>query len=306
MILNKTNGVDRIMDKLMLCDANTSRRRYSGYYFNMVVPKSDERLLGRERLQHDLHHGEIIYKYRNGDESISEETYNNSVESLIADNIELAYKWAMDFVSRKKDFSRLYTLEMACSDALYALTKFIKDEYDYTKGYVVSTGAKMNIVRELQNSYNVAVFGNTSQRILGYINDVKNYINKHPDYDVMTIAEDLRMRVDTVYSVLNLMKGVLELDGILTFDTEYESTYHDIISKESLDDYKHEDLDRKRLKEMLSILSEKERVIVLHKSKIDKGLSTSEVLGKYGIDKDEYNNIYEQSLSKLRAEAQQL
>ena len=294
------------MDKLMLCDANTSRRRYSGYYFNMVVPKSDERLLGRERLQHDLHHGEIIYKYRNGDESISEETYNNSVESLIADNIELAYKWAMDFVSRKKDFSRLYTLEMACSDALYALTKFIKDEYDYTKGYVVSTGAKMNIVRELQNSYNVAVFGNTSQRILGYINDVKNYINKHPDYDVMTIAEDLRMRVDTVYSVLNLMKGVLELDGILTFDTEYESTYHDIISKESLDDYKHEDLDRKRLKEMLSILSEKERVIVLHKSKIDKGLSTSEVLGKYGIDKDEYNNIYEQSLSKLRAEAQQL
>lgn len=172
MILNKTNGADRIMDKLMLCDASTSRRRYSGYYFNMVVPKSEERLLGKERLNHDLHHGEIIYKYRNGDKSISEETYNNSVESLIADNIELAYKWAMDFVSRKKDFSRLYTLEMACSDALYALTKFIKDEYDYTKGYVVSTGAKMNIIRELQNSYNIAVFGNTSQRILGYINDV--------------------------------------------------------------------------------------------------------------------------------------
>lgn len=294
------------MDKLILCDASTSRRRYSGYYFNMVVPKSEERLLGKERLNHDLHHGEIIYKYRNGDESISEETYNNSVESLIADNIELAYKWAMDFVSRKKDFSRLYTLEMACSDALYALTKFIKDEYDYTKGYVVSTGAKMNIIRELQNSYNVAVFGNTSQRILGYINDVKNYINKHPDYNVMTIAEDLRMRVDTVYSVLNLMKGVLELDGILTFDTEYESTYHDIVSKESLDDYKHEDLDRKRLKEMLSTLSEKERAVVLHKSKIDKNLSTSEVLNKYGIDKDEYNNIYEQSLSKLRAEAQNL
>ena len=293
------------MDKLMLCDASTSRRRYSGYYFNMVVPKSEERLLGKERLNYDLHHGEIIYKYRNGDKSISEETYNNSVESLIADNIELAYKWAMDFVSRKKDFSRLYTLEMACSDALYALTKFIKDEYDYMKGYVVSTGAKMNIVRELQNSYNVAVFGNTSQRILGYINDVKNYINKHPDYDVMTIAEDLRMRVDTVYSVLNLMKGVLELDGILTFDTEYESTYHDIISKESLDDYKHEDLDRKRLKEMLSTLSEKERAVVLHKSKIDKSLSTLEVLSKYGIDKDEYNNIYEQSLNKLRAEAQQ-
>ena len=293
------------MDKLMLCDASTSRRRYSGYYFNMVVPKSEERLLGKERLNYDLHHGEIIYKYRNGDKSISEETYNNSVESLIADNIELAYKWAMDFVSRKKDFSRLYTLEMACSDALYALTKFIKDEYDYMKGYVVSTGAKMNIVRELQNSYNVAVFGNTSQRILGYINDVKKYINKHPDYDVMTIAEDLRMRVDTVYSVLNLMKGVLELDGILTFDTEYESTYHDIISKESLDDYKHEDLDRKRLKEMLSTLSEKERAVVLHKSKIDKSLSTLEVLSKYGIDKDEYNNIYEQSLNKLRAEAQQ-
>lgn len=290
----------------MLCDASTSRRRYSGYYFNMVVPKSEERLLGKERLNHDLHHGEIIYKYRNGDESISEETYNNSVESLIADNIELAYKWAMDFVSRKKDFSRLYTLEMACSDALYALTKFIKDEYDYTKGYVVSTGAKMNIIRELQNSYNVAIFGNTSQRILGYINDVKNYINKHPDYDVMTIAEDLRMRIDTVYSVLNLMKGVLELDGILTFDTEYESTYHDIISKESLDDYKHEDLDKKRLREMLSTLSERERVVVLHKSKIDKNLSTSEVLNKYGIDKDEYNNIYEQSLSKLRAEAQNL
>ena len=294
------------MDKLMLCDASTSRRRYSGYYFNMVVPKSEERLLGKERLNYDLHHGEIIYKYRNGDKSISEESYNNSVESLIADNIELAYKWAMDFVSRKKDFSRLYSLEMACSDALYALTKFIKDEYDYTKGYVVSTGAKMNIIRELQNSYNVAVFGNTSQRILGYINDVKNYINKHPDYDVMTIAEDLRMRVDTVYSVLNLMKGVLELDGILTFDTEYESTYHDIISKESLDDYKHEDLDRKRLKEMLSTLSEKERAVVLHKSKIDKNLSTSEVFNKYGIDKDEYNNIYEQSLNKLRAEAQNL
>ena len=294
------------MDKLMLCDASTSRRRYSGYYFNMVVPKSEERLLGKERLNYDLYHGEIIYKYRNGDKSISEESYNNSAESLIADNIELAYKWAMDFVSRKKDFSRLYTLEMACSDALYALTKFIKDEYDYTKGYVVSTGAKMNIVRELQNSYNVAVFGNTSQRILGYINDVKNYINKHPDYDVMTIAEDLRMRVNTVYSVLNLMKGVLELDGILTFDTEYESTYHDIISKESLDDYKHEDLDRKRLKEMLSTLSEKERAVVLHKSKIDKNLSTSEVLNKYGIDKDEYNNIYEQSLNKLRAEAQNL
>ena len=294
------------MDKLMLCDASTSRRRYSGYYFNMVVPKSEERLLGKERLNYDLYHGEIIYKYRNGDKSISEESYNNSAESLIADNIELAYKWAMDFVSRKKDFSRLYTLEMACSDALYALTKFIKDEYDYTKGYVVSTGAKMNIVRELQNSYNVAVFGNTSQRILGYINDVKNYINKHPDYDVMTIAEDLRMRVNTVYSVLNLMKGVLELDGILTFDTEYESTYHDIISKESLDDYKHEDLDRKRLKEMLSTLSEKERAVVLHKSKIDKNLSTSEVLNKYGIDKDEYNNIYKQSLNKLRAEAQNL
>lgn len=290
----------------MLCDASTSRRRYSGYYFNMVVPKSEERLLGKERLNYDLHHGEIIYKYRNGDKSISEESYNNSVESLIADNIELAYKWAMDFVSRKKDFSRLYTLEMACSDALYALTKFIKDEYDYTKGYVVSTGAKMNIIRELQNSYNVAVFGNTSQRILGYINDVKNYINKHPDYDVATIAEDLRMRVDTVYSVLNLMKGVLELDGILTFDTEYESTYHDIISKESLDDYKHEDLDRKRLKEMLSTLSEKERVVVLHKSKVDNSLSTSEILGKYNIDKDEYNNIYEQSLNKLRAEAQNL
>lgn len=290
----------------MLCDASTSRRRYSGYYFNMVVPKSEERLLGKERLNHDLHHGEIIYKYRNGDESISEETYNNSVESLIADNIELAYKWAMDFVSRKKDFSRLYTLEMACSDALYALTKFIKDEYDYTKGYVVSTGAKMNIIRELQNSYNVAIFGNTSQRILGYINDVKNYINKHPDYDVMTIAEDLRMRVDTVYSVLNLMKGVLELDGILTFDTEYESTYHDIISKESLDDYKHEDLDKKRLNEMLSTLSEKERVVVLHKSKIDKSLSASEIFNKYDIDRDEYNNIYKQSLNKLRAEAQQL
>lgn len=290
----------------MLCDASTSRRRYSGYYFNMVVPKSEERLLGKERLNHDLHHGEIIYKYRNGDKSISEETFNNSVESLIADNIELAYKWAMDFVSRKKDFSRLYTLEMACSDALYALTKFIKDEYDYTKGYVVSTGAKMNIVRELQNSYNVAVFGNTSQRILGYINDVKNYINKHPDYDVMTIAEDLRMRVDTVYSVLNLMKGVLELDGILTFDTEYESTYHDIISKESLDDYKHEDLDKKRLNEMLSTLSEKERVVVLHKSKIDKSLSASEIFNKYDIDRDEYNNIYEQSLNKLRAEAQNL
>ena len=290
----------------MLCDASTSRRRYSGYYFNMVVPKSEERLLGKERLNHDLHHGEIIYKYRNGDESISEETYNNSVESLIADNIELAYKWAMDFVTKKKDFSKLYTLEMACSDALYALTKFIKDEYDYTKGYVVSTGAKMNIIRELQNSYNVAVFGNTSQRILGYINDVRNYINKNPDYDVATMAEDLRMRVDTVYSVLNLMKGVLELDGILTFDTEYESTYHDIISKESLDDYKHEDLDKKRLNEMLSTLSEKERVVVLHKSKIDKSLSASEIFNKYDIDRDEYNNIYEQSLSKLRAEAQNL
>lgn len=293
-------------DKLMLCDASTSRRRYSGYYFNMVVPKSEERLLGKERLNHDLHHGEIIYKYRNGDESISEETYNNSVESLIADNIELAYKWAMDFVTKKKDFSKLYTLEMACSDALYALTKFIKDEYDYTKGYVVSTGAKMNIIRELQNSYNVAVFGNTSQRILGYINDVRNYINKNPDYDVATMAEDLRMRVDTVYSVLNLMKGVLELDGILTFDTEYESTYHDIISKESLDDYKHEDLDKKRLNEMLSTLSEKERVVVLHKSKIDKSLSTLEIFNKYDIDRDEYNNIYEQSLNKLRAEARQL
>lgn len=290
----------------MLCDASTSRRRYSGYYFNMVVPKSEERLLGKERLNHDLHHGEIIYKYRNGDESISEETYNNSVESLIADNIELAYKWAMDFVTKKKDFSKLYTLEMACSDALYALTKFIKDEYDYTKGYVVSTGAKMNIIRELQNSYNVAVFGNTSQRILGYINDVRNYINKNPDYDVATMAEDLRMRVDTVYSVLNLMKGVLELDGILTFDTEYESTYHDIISKESLDDYKHEDLDKKRLNEMLSTLSEKERVVVLHKSKIDKSLSTLEIFNKYDIDRDEYNNIYEQSLNKLRAEARQL
>ena len=294
------------MDKLMLCDASTSRRRYSGYYFNMVVPKSEERLLGKERLNHDLHHGEIIYKYRNGDESISEETYNNSVESLIADNIELAYKWAMDFVTKKKDFSKLYTLEMACSDALYALTKFIKDEYDYTKGYVVSTGAKMNIIRELQNSYNVAVFGNTSQRILGYINDVRNYINKNPDYDVATMAEDLRMRVDTVYSVLNLMKGILELDGILTFDTEYESTYHDIISKESLDDYKHEDLDKKRLNEMLSTLSEKERVVVLHKSKIDKSLSASEIFNKYDIDRDEYNNIYEQSLNKLRAEAQNL
>lgn len=290
----------------MLCDASTSRRRYSGYYFNMVVPKSEERLLGKERLNHDLHHGEIIYKYRNGDESISEETYNNSVESLIADNIELAYKWAMDFVTKKKDFSKLYTLEMACSDALYALTKFIKDEYDYTKGYVVSTGAKMNIIRELQNSYNVAVFGNTSQRILGYINDVRNYINKNPDYNVATMAEDLRMRVDTVYSVLNLMKGVLELDGILTFDTEYESTYHDIISKESLDDYKHEDLDKKRLNEMLSTLSEKERVVVLHKSKIDKSLSTLEIFNKYDIDRDEYNNIYEQSLNKLRAEARQL
>lgn len=290
----------------MLCDASTSRRRYSGYYFNMVVPKSEERLLGKERLNYDLHHGEIIYKYRNRDKSISEESYNNSVESLIADNIELAYKWAMDFVTKKKDFSKLYTLEMACSDALYALTKFIKDEYDYTKGYVVSTGAKMNIIRELQNSYNVAVFGNTSQRILGYINDVRNYINKNPDYDVATMAEDLRMRVDTVYSVLNLMKGVLELDGILTFDTEYESTYHDIISKESLDDYKHEDLDKKRLNEMLSTLSEKERVVVLHKSKIDKSLSTLEIFNKYDIDRDEYNNIYEQSLNKLRAEARQL
>lgn len=292
--------------ELMLCDANTSRRRYNGYYFNMVVPKSDERLLGKERLQHDLYHGEIIYKYRNGDKSISEETYNSSVESLIADNVELAYKWAMDFVNRKKDFSRLYTLEMACSDALYALTKFIKDEYDYTKGYVVSTRVKMSIIRELQNSYNVAIFGNTSQRILGYINDVRNYINEHSDYDVATMADDLRMRVDTVYSVLNLMKGVLELDGILTFDTEYESTYHDIISKESLDDYKHEDLDKKRLNEMLSTLSEKERVIVLHKSKVDRSLSTSEILSKYNIDKDEYNNIYEQSLNKLRAEAQNL
>ena len=75
----------------MLCDASTSRRRYSGYYFNMVVPKSEERLLGKERLNHDLYHGEIIYKYRNGDTSISEETYNNSVESLIADNIEVGY-----------------------------------------------------------------------------------------------------------------------------------------------------------------------------------------------------------------------
>jgi len=293
-------------NELMLCDANTSRRRYNGYYFNMVVPKSDERLLGRERLQHDLYHGEIIYKYRNGDKSISEEVYNSSVESLIADNVELAYKWAMDFVSRKKDFSRLYTLEMACSDALYALTKFIKDEYDYTKGYVVSTRVKMSIIRELQNSYNVAIFGNTSQRILGYISDVKKYIQEHPDYDITTMAEDLRMRVDTVYSVLNLMKGVLELDGILTFDTEYESTYHDIISKESLDDFKHQDLDKKRLKEMLLTLSEKERVVVLHKSKIDKSLSISEVLSKYGIDKNEYNNIYEQSLNKLRAEAQNL
>lgn len=292
-------------NELMLCDANTSRRRYNGYYFNMVVPKSDERLLGRERLQHDLYHGEIIYKYRNGDKSISEEVYNNSVESLIADNVELAYKWAMDFVNRKKDFSRLYTLEMACSDALYALTKFIKDEYDYTKGYVVSTRAKMSIIRELQNSYNVAIFGNTSQRILGYMNDIKKYIQEHSDYDITTMAEDLRMRVDTVYSVLNLMKGVLELDGILTFDTEYESTYHDIISKESLDDFKHQDLDKKRLKEMLSTLSEKERVIVLHKSKVDRSLSTSEILSKYNIDKDEYNNIYEQSLNKLRAEAQQ-
>ena len=57
---------------------------------------------------------------------------------------------------------------------------------------------------------------------------------------------------------------------------------------------------------MLSTLSEKERVVVLHKSKIDKSLSASEIFNKYDIDRDEYNNIYEQSLNKLRAEAQQL
>lgn len=291
-------------DILMLCDVNTSHKRYSGYYVNMVVPTSNKRLLGQERLNHDLKHGEVIYKYRNGDKSISEETYQKSLESLIADNIELAYKWAMDFIIKKKDFSKLYTLDMACSDALYALIKFIKNDYDYTMGYVVSTGAKMSIIRELQNCYNVAVFGNTSQRIIGYINDVRDYINSHEDCDVKTIASELRMRVDTVYSVLGLMRGTVELDSKISDEPCTSSDYYDILSKESLDNFKHRDSDRLKLNEMLSNLLDVERDIVLQKYRISN-LKTKDVLHKYKITKSQYNDIYSQTMEKLQNEVKQ-
>ena len=146
-------------NKLMVCDRQTSVKRYSGLYNSLLVPVSEERLLGQERLEHDIAYGTIIAKYRNGDTSISFSEYEDAVEELIATNIELAYKWATQFLSNKQDKRHVYTLNMACLDAMYALIKYVKNTYDPSKGFVVSTGARWFITRELQDNYSVMVFG---------------------------------------------------------------------------------------------------------------------------------------------------
>ena len=72
-------------NKLMVCDRQTSVKRYSGLYNGLLVPVSEERLLGQERLEHDIAYGTIIAKYRNGDTSISFRLHSSCQTSKIND-----------------------------------------------------------------------------------------------------------------------------------------------------------------------------------------------------------------------------
>lgn len=288
-------------NKLMVCDRQTSVKRYSGLYNGLLVPVSEERLLGQERLEHDIAYGTIIAKYRNGDTSISFSEYEDAVEELIATNIELAYKWATQFLSNKQDKRHVYTLNMACLDAMYALIKYVKNTYDPSKGFIVSTGARWFITRELQDNYSVMVFGVKSQHIPRTLSAINKYYAENPEGSIYDLSEQINVPISTIESVVNISLNPLSLNKQVESRGSYKgeiSELQDILSEEDLMTPESE-FTQKKIEEVTSVLTDFEKEALFSKYNIF-GYDKEDFVKKHNLNTRSFRMLCKKIIDKVK------
>lgn len=291
-------------NKLMLCDKRTSYQRYAGFFQGLLVPVSEERLTGKARLEHDLKYGKIVAEYRKNNCIIKQDEYDEAFEELIASNVELAYKWAMDFLHNKKENLHLYTTQMACNDALFALIKYVKNKYDPNRGYIVATGASKNVLRELQNNFAVAVYGTTSQYLPRNLSLINQYWEKHENNGSLDeLSKEIGIPKRTVESMMNIGKSFVSLNTIVDEQFNHsnglKTEMQDVISEDNLQGKKTQKEDKELVEKLLSCLTEQERETIYQKYGMGN-LTMPEFYKKYSLSPAQYKENCEKVLDKIR------